>query len=387
MRKRRVCIVTGSRAEYGLLYYLMKEVEADPGLDLQIIATASHLSPEFGLTYRVIEEDGFAIDEKVEMLLSSDTPVGIAKSIGLGTIGFADALARLSPDVLVLLGDRYEMLAAAQAAMTSRIPVAHIHGGETTEGAIDEYIRHAITKMSHLHFTAAEPYKRRVIQMGEAPERVFNFGAPGLDNIKRLKLLSRPELEEALAWRLGKVNFLVTYHPVTLSAETPAIAMRELISALGRFPEAGVIFTKPNADTASRVIAREIDAYAAANPERVKAITSLGQLKYLSAMSLVDCVVGNSSSGIIEAPAMKRPAVNVGDRQKGRIRAASVIDCAETSDAIAAAIKKALSPEFKKTLEASIPPYGDGLTSGRIKDVLRDVDLGGILTKKFHDIA
>lgn len=387
MPRRRICVVTGTRAEYGLLSRLMHEIKADPALELQVIATGAHLSPEFGLTYRVIEEDGFTIDAKVEMLLSSDTPVGIAKSIGLGVIGLADAFGRLRPDIMVCLGDRYEILAAAQAAMAARIPIAHIHGGESTEGAIDEAVRHAVTKMSHLHFVAAEPYAKRVIQMGEDPLRVFNFGAPGIDNIKRLKLLSKAEFEASIGFELGAMSLLVTYHPVTLSNDGPEAALRELFTALDRFPEAKVVFTSPNADAGGRSIVEMIEGYAAKNPDRVKAVTSLGQLRYLSAMSHVDALVGNSSSGIIEAPALKKPAVNIGERQKGRLRASSVIDCGETADVIAGAIKKAVSPEFKETLGATVSLYGDGNASARIKDRLRDVVLDGILIKKFHDIS
>ncbi|MBI5887055.1 MAG: UDP-N-acetylglucosamine 2-epimerase (hydrolyzing) [Deltaproteobacteria bacterium] len=387
MPRRRICVVTGTRAEYGLLSRLMAELKADPGLELQVIATGAHLAPEFGLTYRVIEEDGFTIDARVEMLLSSDTPVGIAKSIGLGVIGMADALARLAPDIMVVLGDRYEILAAAQAAMAARIPIAHIHGGESTEGAIDEAVRHAVTKMSHLHFVAAEPYAKRVVQLGEDPSRVFNFGAPGIDNIKRLKLLSKAELEASIGFELGAKSLLVTYHPVTLSKDGAEGPLCELFTALDRFPEAKVIITSPNADAGGRSMAALIEGYAAKNPKRVKAVTSLGQLRYLSAMSLADALVGNSSSGIIEAPAFKKPAVNIGERQHGRLKASSVIDCAETADAIAGAIKKAVSPEFKATLGATVSLYGDGNASMRIKDCLRDVDLGDILRKKFHDIT
>jgi UDP-N-acetylglucosamine 2-epimerase (non-hydrolysing)/GDP/UDP-N,N'-diacetylbacillosamine 2-epimerase (hydrolysing) len=319
MNKRKICIVTGTRAEYGLLYWLMKEIQGDPDLELQTIATGMHLSPEFGLTYKKIEEDGFTINEKVEMLLSSDTPVGIAKSVGLGVIGFADALARQKPDIMVVLGDRFEILAAAQAAMIARIPIAHIHGGETTEGAIDEAIRHAVTKMAHFHFTAAEPYRRRIVQLGEAPERVMNYGAPGLDNIKKLKLLNRAAFEKAIKFSLGKMSFLVTYHPVTLSAANPDQSFKELTNALDQFPEAKIIFTKANADTAGRIINYNIEKYVKQNPQRAKVFTSMGQLLYLSAIKNMDIVIGNSSSGITEAPSFCKPTVNIGQRQRGRL--------------------------------------------------------------------
>src|SRR6185369_7739587 len=251
---RKICVVTGTRAEYGLFYWLMKEIQADTDLQLQIIVTGMHLSPEFGLTYRTIEEDSFTIDAKVEMLLSSDTPVGIAKSIGLGVIGFADALEHLRPDVMVVLGDRYEILAATQAALVASIPVAHIHGGETTEGAIDESIRHAITKMAHLHFTAAEAYRSRVIQLGEYPETVFNVGALGVENIKRLKLLDKFQLEQSIDFELSATSFLVTYHPATLGATPPHVAMQALLDALDHFPETKIVFTKPNSDTDGRFL-------------------------------------------------------------------------------------------------------------------------------------
>ena len=387
MHKRKICIVTGTRAEYGLLYWLMKEVQADPDLELQIIATGMHLSPEFGLTYRKIEEDGFRIIEKVEMLLSSDTPVGIAKSVGLGVIGFADAFARQKPDIVVVLGDRFEILAAAQAALIAKIPMAHIHGGETTEGAFDESIRHAITKMSHFHFVAAEDYRRRVIQLGEAPERVMNFGAPGLDNIAKLKLLSRSSLEKAIDFKLGQLSFLATYQPVTLSNRAPEQSFKELLKAIDCFSDATVIFTRANADTAGRAINESIDRYVEKNPLRSRVFTAMGQMLYLSAMKNTDLVIGNSSSGIIEAPSLHKPTVNIGPRQEGRLKAASVLDCEEKERAIVAAIRKGLSPEFKTVLKNTRNPYGGGTASVKIKDYLKAVPLQNILMKKFHDLS
>lgn len=387
MHKRKICVITGTRAEYGLLYWLMKEIQEDPDLDLQLIATGMHLSPEFGLTYRKIEEDGFQINEKVEMLLSSDTPVGIAKSIGLGVIGFADALSRLKPDILVVLGDRFEIFAAAQAAMMQKIPIAHIHGGETTMGAIDEAMRHAITKMSHFHFTAAEPYRKRVIQLGEMPERVLNYGAPGLDNLKKIRLLDKNHFEKAIDFQLGDLSFLITYHPVTLSAEGPEKPFNELLRAVDHFPNAKIIFTKANADMAGRIINQKIDDYAERNPSRVKVFTSMGQLLYLSAIKNVDIVVGNSSSGLVEVPALHKPTVNMGERQSGRLRADSVIDCEETEQAIVAAIKKGLSPGFKSILKNVISPYGQGDASSKIKEYLKKVSLQNILMKQFYDVS
>jgi len=387
MERRKICIVTGTRAEYGLLQGLMREIKNDNELHLQVVATGMHLAPEFGLTYKTIEQDGFKIDVKVEMLMSSDSPVGITKSIGLGTIGFADAFEQLKPDVLVLLGDRYEILAAAQAAMIARIPIAHVHGGETTEGLIDEAIRHSVTKMSQLHFVAALPYKQRVIQLGESPERVFNFGALGIDNITRMKLLSKSEFEESIDFTLGIMNFLVTYHPVTLSKAGVIQSFQALLSSLDEFPDAHVIFTKSNSDTEGRTINHMIDDYVANHSERAAAYTSLGQLKYLSAIQHCDIVIGNSSSGLIEVPVFKKATVNLGARQNGRLKADSVIDCQETKSEIVAAIKKASSFEFQTILEKVTSPYGNGNVAGQIKDILKEENLDGILMKKFYDLV
>ncbi|NTV49360.1 MAG: UDP-N-acetylglucosamine 2-epimerase (hydrolyzing) [Geobacteraceae bacterium] len=381
---RKICVVTGTRAEYGLLYWLMKEIQEDTDLQLQLIVTGMHLSPEFGLTYRTIEEDGFIIDAKVEMLLSSDTPVGIAKSIGLGVIGFADALDRLKPDVIVVLGDRYEILAATQAALVARVPIAHIHGGETTEGAIDESVRHAITKMSHLHFVAAEPYRTRVIQLGEHPNTVFNVGALGIENLQRLQLLDRSQLEQSLNFELGTSCFLVTYHPATLGAVEPATAMQALLNALDQFPDTKIIFTKPNSDTDGRILIQMIDEYALLNKGRVAVFTSMGQVRYLSALRLVDAIIGNSSSGIIEAPACNIPTVNIGDRQSGRLKAGSIIDCQETTESIVTAINKALSSHFREGVELGVSLYGYGESALQIKDQLKYVNLSS--TKRFYDL-
>jgi UDP-N-acetylglucosamine 2-epimerase (non-hydrolysing)/GDP/UDP-N,N'-diacetylbacillosamine 2-epimerase (hydrolysing) len=385
--QRKICVVTGGRAEYGLLYWLMQEIKDDPDLDLQLVATGMHLSPEFGLTYRKIEEDGFTINEKVEMLLSSDTAVGIAKSIGLGVMGFADALVRLKPDILVVLGDRFEIFAAAQAAMTARIPIAHIHGGETTGGAMDEAMRHAITKMAHFHFTAAEPYRQRVIQLGELPERVLNYGAPGLDHLKNTQLLGREDFEKAIDFHLGALSFLVTYHPVTLSVEGPEKPFQELLGAVDHFSEAKIIFTKANADASGRIINQKIDEYAERNPLRVKVFTSMGQLLYWSAIKNMDIVVGNSSSGLIEVPVLKNTTVNIGQRQSGRLRADSVIDCEEKEQAIVAAIEKGLSPEFKSRLGNVVSLYGQGNASLKIKDYLKKVSLQNVFMKQFFDVT
>ena len=384
---RRICVVTGTRAEYGLLYWPMREVQDDFDLDLQIVATGMHLSPEFGLTYQQIEKDGFTIDETVEMLLSSDTPVGIAKSIGLGTIGFADAFERLSPDIVVLLGDRFEILAAAQAAMVARIPIAHIHGGESTKGLIDDPIRHAITKMSHYHFVTASSFRDRVIQMGEKPDHVFQVGAPGLDHLNRLTLLNRTEFEESIDFSLSDRSCIITYHPVTLNEIPPERPFRELLSALNAIEQLNIIFTKSNADTGGRIINQMIDKYVQKNPHRACAFTSLGQQRYLSALHHVDVVIGNSSSGIIEAPAIPVPTVNLGDRQGGRLRAESVIDCEEERSAIQTAIEEALEPSFQKSIQKIDSPYGDGNAAPQIKEHLKTVSLGeNVIKKGFFDI-
>lgn len=384
--KRTICIVTGTRAEYGLLYWLMKEIQADPVLELQIIATGMHLSPEFGLTYQQIEKDGFFINRKVEMLLSSDTSVGITKSMGLGMIGFADALSDLKPDIIVVLGDRYEIFSAVSAAMIARIPVAHLHGGEATEGVFDEAIRHAITKMAHLHFTATERYRERVIQLGEQPERIFNFGAVGIDNIKRLQMLTRSSFEEAIDFKLAKHNLLITFHPATLEQATASQQFQQLLNALDVLEETHLIFTKPNADTDGRIIIRMIDEYVANHPEKAVAFTSLGQLRYLSAMQFLDAVVGNSSSGLIEAPSFRIGTINIGDRQKGRIRADSVIDCQPTTTSILQAFQKLYSSEFQAKLQKVCNPYGRGGATEHIKKLLCSYPLDGILKKRFFDM-
>ncbi|MGZ3769104.1 MAG: UDP-N-acetylglucosamine 2-epimerase [Bdellovibrio sp.] len=387
--KRKVCVLTGTRADYGLLYWLLKELQSDARAELQIIATGMHLSPEFGMTCRFILEDGFTVSEKVEMLLSGDTPTAIAKSLGLGTIGISDALSRLKPDILVILGDRFEALAAAQAAMLARIPIAHLHGGEATEGLIDEAIRHSITKMSHLHFVAAEEYRKRVIQLGERPESVFNVGATGVDNIKRLALYTKEEIAgmiPALKNHNGPI-FLITYHPVTLSSRSPVESMRELLSSLDNFSDAKIIITKTNADTFGRQINDIVDEYGKTHPDRVFVSVSLGQKLYLSVLAISDAVIGNSSSGIIEAPAMKIPTVNIGPRQQGRAKAESILDCVESQREITQSIRKALSKDFIDMVKGSKPVYGGGNTSVLIKDILLSHKLDNIIIKKFYDVA
>lgn len=383
--RRRICVVTGSRAEYGLLYWLMKEIQGDPDLKLQVMVTGAHLSPEFGLTWKQIEEDGFEIDEKVEMLLSSDTPAGIAKSTGLGIIGFADAFARLKPDLVVLLGDRFEIFASAATAHIARIPIAHIHGGETTEGAIDEAFRHAVTKMSQIHLVAAEPYRKRVIQMGEDPSRVFLTGAPGLDHLEKTSLLRRDEIEDDLGIQLEAPVFLVTYHPVTLHGD-PKKPFGELLTALEEFPDASIVFTHSNADTEWRALTSMIEDHTVARPDRIRSVASLGQRRYLSLLKICDAVVGNSSSGLTEAPSFGVPTVNIGDRQKGRLKASSVLDCPEERGAISETIRIAISPAFKEVASNTQNPYGSGGASEKIKQILKEIPLEGLLEKSFYDL-
>lgn len=383
---RKICVVTGTRAEFGLLRWLMQEVQATPGLELQVLATGMHLSPEFGLTYREIEQAGFTLDAKVEMLLSADTATAVTKSMGLGLIGFADAYARLAPDLIVLLGDRFEIFAAAAAALIAGIPVAHLHGGETTEGAFDEALRHSITKMAHLHFVAAEDYRRRVIQLGEQPERVFLVGGLGIDAMQRLTLLEREALEASLDFKLGPRNLLITFHPVTLEGQSSAQQMAELLAALGELEDTHLIFTMPNADTGGRELAGMVDAFVATH-SNARVYASLGQLRYLSCMKLVDGVVGNSSSGLAEAPSMGVGTVNIGDRQKGRLQAASVIGCQPERSAILGAINTLFTTDFRRALEAVTNPYGNGGASSKIVQVLKDHPLDGILKKSFYDLG
>jgi GDP/UDP-N,N'-diacetylbacillosamine 2-epimerase (hydrolysing) len=383
---RRICVITGTRAEYGLLRWVMQGIKDDPDLTLQVIATGMHLSPEFGLTYQEIERDGFVIDRKVEMLTSSDTPVGIAKSMGLGLIGFADALSELKPDLIVVLGDRFEIFSAVAAALPARIPVAHLHGGELTEGAFDEAIRHSITKMSHFHFVAAEEYRQRVIQLGEQPDRVFLVGGLGIDNIKRLRLLERQELESSLGFTFGRKNLLVTFHPVTLDAVSASEQMEELLAALVKLQDTRLIFTMPNADTGGRALIRRVEQFVEQHPNAC-AFSSLGQLRYLSCIAQVDAVVGNSSSGLLEVPSFKKGTINIGDRQRGRLQAASVINCEPTRQNIQNALERLYSVEFQASLKLIGNPFGDGGASERVVRIIKYSTLGGTLKKIFYDLS
>ena len=383
---KKICVFTGTRAEYGLLKPLIQAISDDKDLELQLIVTGMHLSPEFGLTYKEIEKDGFKIDEKFEILLSSDSPVGLAKSLGLCVISSAESLNKLKPDLLVVLGDRFESLGIASAAMLHRIPIAHLYGGEATFGLIDEAIRHSITKMSHIHFSCTEEYRRRIIQLGENPERVFNVGALAIDIIKRIKLLNREELEANLGVKFRKRNLLVTFHPVTLENQTSQAQFTNLLTALDSLEDTFIIFTKANADTDGRIINSMIDEYVVKNSEKSAAFYSLGHLRYLSVMNLVDGVVGNSSSGIVEAPAMKTGTVNIGDRQSGRIRAGSIIDSNTDTNSIKMAVEKLLSEKFQKLVANVDNPYGDGNTTEKIMNVFRSTSLDNLLKKEFYDL-
>ena len=385
---KRIGIMTGTRAEYGLLKPLMQEINKDNDLELYFIVSGMHLSPEFGMTYQEIEEDGFEINAKVEMLLSSDSPAGISKSIGLGVIGFADEFQRADLDMLILLGDRYEALSAAICAMVMRIPIAHLHGGELTEGAIDEGIRHSITKMSYLHFTSTEQYRNRVIQLGENPERVFYVGALGVENIKKINLMTKEELERSIHFEIDENTVVVTYHPVTLENNTVEEQFLNLLKVLDRNPKIRMIFTKANADTNGRIVNELIDKYAAQNSERACAFMSLGQKRYLSALKYCRIVIGNSSSGIIEAPSFGKPIINIGDRQKGRICADSVINCGYTQQEIQQAMETALTEEFENKARNCRNPYEKENTAANIISVIKDYLLNDKikLKKGFYDI-
>lgn len=379
----KVCIFTGTRAEYGLLYWLLNDMKNDSFFDLQLIVSGTHLSPEFGETFKQIEKDGFFIDEKVEILLSSDTPIGVTKSIGLGVIGFAEALARLKPELVVVLGDRFEALAMAQAALIMRIPIFHLHGGEVTEGAYDDSIRHAITKLSYLHGTSTEDYKKRVIQMGEEPDRVKNVGAIGLDHLMRSKLMSLDELSKSLGFKITKPYFVLTFHPVTLDTNSSEKSLKEILDALDEFKDHQVIITHPNADDGGRSIIPLIENYANKRSSEVKSFISLGQLKYLSAIKNAAAVIGNSSSGIIEAPSFDVPTVNIGKRQLGRLSSKSVIHVDNGTKNITKAIKKAINRDYKMPGEKIINPYGNGDTSQKVIEMIKKAKYKK--SKKFYD--
>jgi GDP/UDP-N,N'-diacetylbacillosamine 2-epimerase (hydrolysing) len=383
----KICVVSGTRAEYGLLFWTMKAIQDNPKFELSICVTGMHLSPEFGLTYKQIESDGFHIDGKIEMLVSSDTSVGISKSMGLGLIGFADYFETNKPDWVLVLGDRFEIFTAVTAAMIARIPIAHCHGGEATEGLIDEAIRHSITKMSHLHFTSTNEYRNRVIQLGEQPKNVFHVGALGIENINRLKLLNKEEFESSIDFKLSSLNFLVTFHPVTLDNASAEQQFVELLKALSSFKETKIIITKPNADHDGRAIIKLIDDFVTKNSRNIISFISLGQLRYLSAIKNCQVVIGNSSSGLIEVPSFKKPTINIGDRQRGRVEAGSVITCKPEKKSIIESIQLALSDEFQKKLHNVVNPYEKGNSSNKILEEIQNTSINNILKKEFYNIT
>lgn len=385
---KTIAILTATRAEYGLLKPIIDALNKTDDFDVSVVVTGAHLSPEFGLTYKDIENDGIKISKKIEILLSADTPSAISKSMGLAMIGFADYFAESRPDALMVLGDRYETLAVCCAAMNARIPIIHLYGGETTEGAVDEAVRHAITKMSYLHFTSTEEYRKRVIQLGEAPERVFAVGGTGTENALKTQLLSKNELEKSLDFHLDRDYAVVTFHPVTLEKNTAKIQFGELLKALSKHSEMKYIITKTGADANGRIINKMIDEFANTNGN-VCAVSSLGLRRYLSALKYCKMVIGNSSSGLLEAPSFKIPTVNIGDRQRGRIRAESVIDCAPVCEEICQAIDTANSADFIELARRVKNPYGDGDTSEKIVRILKDKIMNFTpdkLKKKFYDI-
>lgn len=385
---RRICVVTTSRADYGILRGLMRAIEDDPGLELLVVATAMHLAPEFGLTWRDIEQDGFRMDRVVEMLTTLDGETDLSRSVSIGLAAFAEAFSSLQPDVVVVLGDRFELLAPVLAAFFARIPVAHIHGGETSQGALDEGVRHAVTKLASLHFTATAAYRDRVVQLGEDPARVFAVGAPALDGVRNLRLLGRRELEQKLAFDLRAPVALVTYHPVTLE---PGSARGQIDALLAALLESGVraVFTKANADEEGRLINASVAAFCDSEPADYRLFDNLGQMVHFSLLATVDVMVGNSSSGLIEAPSFELPVVNIGDRQLGRLRAANVIDVGYGTADIVGGIRTALSPEWRAGLRGMANPYsGEGDVGVRIKDELKRATLGeALLKKRFYDLA
>jgi GDP/UDP-N,N'-diacetylbacillosamine 2-epimerase (hydrolysing) len=384
--KRKICVITGSRSDYGPLLPLIKSIKNERTLRLQLVATGMHLSPDHGLTYKEIEKDGFHIDEKVKILTETDTADGTSKAMGLAMAGFTRAYKRLKPDIIVVLGDRFEIFSAVACALVHKIPVAHLCGGEVTKGAFDDAFRHSITKMSHLHFTATEEYRKRVIQLGEHPDRIFNVGDIGLDNIISLPLLSKQMLEKSLGLIFQKRNLLITFHPVTLDEESSESQFSKVLKALGELDDTLLIFTKANADPSGKAINIMIDRFVRNNRSKSVVFTSLGQLKYLSLMRYVDALVGNSSSGIAEAPSFKIGTINIGDRQTGRIKAKSVIDCEPDKNSILKALNILYSKPFQNQLKTVTNRYGDGRSAKRVLNVLKHYPLKDILRKEFFDM-
>lgn len=385
--KKSICIVTGSRAEYGLLSPVIKQLITTDSFELKIAATGTHLSEDFGLTYKEIEADGISVDAKIDVLQNDDSNKAMSKAIGIGVIGFAEYFEKTQPDLVVVLGDRFEIFAAATAAAVACIPIAHLHGGETAEGAIDEFFRHSVSKMSYLHFTSTEQYRQRVINMGEAPSRVFNVGATGVENILSMSLMSKDELARSIGYDLTSPYAIVTFHPVTLEKDTAAKQIEVLLSALDETSGLNYVFTKANADANGRAINNKIDAYCEKKGNTI-AFTSMGVLHYLSAMKYCEMVIGNSSSGIIETPSFKKPTVNIGDRQKGRICAKSVISCEPEKHDIIKSINKARSQQFLHEIANQVNPYGDGKTSEKVAAIIKDfLDNDKInLKKSFYDV-
>lgn len=384
---KKVCVVTGTRAEYGLLKPVIDKIHHAEDLELQLVATGMHLSPEFGLTYKEIEADGYPVTDKVEMLLSSDTSVGITKSMAVALMGFGECFERLKPDMVVILGDRYEMLMVASAAMVAKIPIAHIHGGEITEGAMDDAIRHSLTKMSHIHFATTEEYRHRIIQLGENPENVYHVGSLGVENIREEKLLDKEAFEESIGFSVDDNTIIVTYHPVTLENIPSKVQFEKLLTVIENNVKLRVIFTKANSDTDGRIINQMIDEFAKNHSDRCVAFTSLGRVRYLSALQFCSAVVGNSSSGIIEAPSFHVPTVNIGNRQQGRLCADTVISCGYEAAEIEEAIEKAFSKEFRNKLSSMKNPYEKENTSERIVQKIRErlVSKQGV-KKHFYDV-
>ena len=384
--KRKICIITTTRADYGILSSFIKKVYNDKDLKLQLIVSGSHLSNEFGQTYKIIEQD-FKIDKKLYLNLKDDSKLGILNSMSEAINLFGKAFEQLNPDIIVVLGDRYEIFCAVSSALVYRIPVAHIHGGELTFGAYDDAFRHSITKMSHIHFTATKEYKNRVIQLGEQPNRVFNVGALGVENIKKLKLLSKEEFKKSINFKLNKNNIIVTFHPVTLENQTAKKQFGELLKAINTLKDTNIIFTKANSDTNGKIINKLIEQYVSQNNHKAIVFASLGQIRYLSALKYVDMVVGNSSSGIIEAPSFKVATINIGSRQDGRIKANNIIDCLPNKKDILKAFDKAKSKKFLKRLSKTKNLFKKKDTASQIKDTLKNINLKDIIKKSFYDIS
>ncbi|MCT4223067.1 UDP-N-acetylglucosamine 2-epimerase [Elizabethkingia anophelis] len=386
MQVQNICVITGTRAEYGLLKPLMTKIKENPNFELKLLVTGAHLSPEFALTYKLIEEEGFIIDEKIEMLLSADTSSSIVKSMGVAMIGLADAFSRMNPDVILILGDRYEMLSVASAAAAMKIPIIHLSGGDITEGAYDDAFRHAITKLSHLHFTSTDEYRNRVIQMGEQPDCVFNVGAIGIDNVLEINLLSKEELERELKIKFQKYNYQVTFHPETLSEISAEEQFQILLDVIKNEEDSFFIFTKANADTNGRIINKMIDDFVIAYPNKSKAFTSLGTLRFLSVLKYCDAIVGNSSSGIVEAPSLKTATINIGNRQKGRTQAKSVINTPINRTDIKNAFDILKNESFRALLPDIINPYGEGNTAEKIISILEKINFKTLLIKRFNNL-